>query len=342
MMQASESSHQLQFARALPLSLLAAFAASIDLCVTRGWLWSAGSSLPNMAWLKIASWLKLTQNIGVCSVLVALVFSGWNLIQGVGFTVLRRRFFLSFILLTLIAAAAVLLVLPRASLSKVEVVYALSIGHVVVISISLLGLKQDLRLASAVAIALAATTSLSGLLQLALTYSAPPALQAAWKASLAELLGQIAEPLYVLTVVAGLWCVWPRTLLERRLVRVAAVAVAAAVSFAVAYLMYASKGYDDLVFTMQRLNWLTLTGPFLSFAFAVAWVGLIARDTVRRQLRIALVLVICAGVLPLHIARLLFFVLGVVLFTRGATAEGLRQNTKRQGPQPTLDRLQPT
>jgi len=305
----------------LPLSFLAAVAATLYLLLNRVPFWMSGT-LSSRAIANVGLAAKWLNYLGLLAGAVAMITATFHLLTHHGFAQAGRRLFLAISQCALVIAIVLLMLTPRAHTSPYLIVYTAVLTHVVVIFRGLLTLRHPLKISALLTLAFATVISCIGLCTVGFAFSSPSVHPVGYQA-LAQLLGYIAEPFYLAMIVMALPALWfEKRGLRGHLQRALACALGLFVASLMFTLMRDKKTYDVLIYGLQRMTWVAPLGPVIALGLSVAWVSAFDSNAESSQMSLGVILWISAGILPLSPSKMMYWALGTVLFARGAWGVG--------------------
>lgn len=326
------------FASAPLLAGLAAVASLVDTLVSRLAAPTLASRTPLAVTRAILATGDVAMNLAAVAGLVAL--------GGVLVEVLRRgRFGSLFHRLTVAGFAGVFLpsvalsaALPRAHTTPQLVIVTTGAAFVLAVLFGMSALPARCPLPLRVAVGLVTLGAAASLLATLMLY-APWLRRHGGGEFGAALLAHVAELAWLATPLCAALALRPELRSRRgRVALVAALAVGTALSLGFRLLRTVARGQlGDVLYYAFRVQLALETAPLVytigvTLAVMLAVVALLARESWRRQLGAAVLLLVAAGVTPRMPGTLLMFVLGASMLGRLALARAHLGGTAREAP----------
>jgi hypothetical protein len=314
------------FAATPPLAWMAGGAAFIDLILNRVLILLGHETWSTDALVRLDTWGGFARNLSVVSGLVALGFCLASLSSPKGGLPFSARAGIASFGWLLIPIVTLMTFLPRAWTRPELVTVVAGLAHATILLLVLAGMHWRSTRPVAVALVLTLVAAMSGVFSMVVNlvgertyweHSERLSNAFRWSGELAYL----AIPIAIGSAISIPW----RELRGKTTIAVAAVAAGTVAAGMIAWKHAVGRDLPDLVYGALRLDFLPdrdfiLAAIPLSVGAAVTVAAIMSKNTVRRQLGGALLLLLSAGYAPRTPSALLLTVLGVAMLARAAIA----------------------
>jgi hypothetical protein len=314
------------FSHVPPLGWMAAGAALADLFINRIVLRSWEEDWPREMVLQLDRWGTFARNLAVISALVATAFVMWAFVSRKNQLPLSARIGIASFGGAFLPVIALITALPPAWTRPQLVLVVAGLAHALIVLIVLVGLRWRSTWPIVSALVLTMISSVLGIASLLVSLAGR---QAFWEHTerLANALRWTGELAYLgVPIAIGLTVGIPWRTTRGKLAIMLSLATAAGVATGLsAWRMSQGSAFSTLFYGSFRLDmWLDshplVYGIPLGVAWAVAPAAVLTKQALRRQLGVAVLLLLCAGYAPRTPTELVITLLGVSLIARSAVA----------------------